>query len=302
MLRTARRLLLGPLMVVFASGAVLAVDAGAASAATVTGTVKVKGTVVTRSAPTTYSASTGTVRNGGKVAIACKVNGQYVKGKVSSTTQWDRLTNGRYVSHGYVSSSKKISACPAPAPAPAPTASSAPATVPATAPSAVPVTGPLTTASNAAFLAAAAGPAQASQREFKVPASVTLAQAILESGWGKSKLSMNDRNYFGMKCFGNPGTIGVACRDYQTQECDKVTLICFPTTATFRVYNSPTDSFRDHGKQLATLTRYAAAFNFPKNPNQFAAEIHKAGYATDLTYTDKLVNLMTKYNLYQYDV
>lgn len=285
MLRSARRLLLGPLMVVLASGAALTVDVGVAHADTVTGTVVADGSVITRTAATNAVDGVGTVRDEATVNIRCRVNGQYVKGSVSNSTQWDKLDNGRYLAHANVKTNAKIPPCGEP-PAIGPTNPS----------------GPLTTVSNAAFLTAAAGPAQQSQREFKVPASVTLAQAILESGWGKSKLSMNDRNYFGMKCFGTPGTIAVGCHDYPTQECDAVTQTCFTTTATFRVYNSPTDSFRDHGKQLATLTRYKPAFSYQKDPNQFAAEIHKAGYATDLTYTDKLVSIMVKYNLYQYDL
>ena len=52
----------------------------------------------------------------------------------------------------------------------------------------------------------------------------------------------------------------------------------------------------------ATLSRYAAAFNYQRDPNQFAAEVHKAGYATDPGYTTKLVNLMTTYNLYPSDL
>lgn len=285
MFRIARRLLLGPLVAVCASGAALLVGAGAASADTVSATVT--GSAVVRTGASEWSPAVGAVRDHTRVSIACKINGQYVRGNARKTTQWDRLTNGKYLSHAHVDTSKKIPACPPTIPgAPAPTAPN----------------GPLTTVSNAAFLAAAAGPAQAGQREFNVPASVTLAQAILESGWGKSKLSANDRNYFGMKCFGNPGGIAVACHDYLTQECDKVTQTCFPVTATFRVYNSPTDSFRDHGRQLSTLSRYAPAFAYPKQPNQFAAEIHKAGYATDLLYTDKLVALMVKYDLYKYDL
>jgi flagellar protein FlgJ len=286
MLRTPRRLLLGPLLALAASGAVLVVNPAAASAAT-TATIKVSGALAARAAATSASAQYGRFKNKAKVSIACKVNGQYIKGSVRKTTQWDRLTNGWYVSHAYVQTSKSIPACPPPPPPPAPTPV---------------VSGPLTTATNAAFLAAAAGPAQASQREFKVPASVTLAQAILESGWGRSKLSANDKNYFGMKCFGNPGTIAVSCHDYQTTECNAVTMTCWQEVDSFRVYNSPTDSFRDHGRQLATLTRYAAAFNYQRDPNQFAAEVHKAGYATDPAYTTKLVNLMTTYNLYQYDL
>jgi hypothetical protein len=285
MLRNPRRLLLGPLLALCTSGAVLVVDPAAANAAT-SGTVKVRGSLTVRAAATSASAWKGALKNRAKISIACRVNGQYIKGNVRKTAQWDRLTNGNYVSHAYVQTSKAIPPCPPPPPPPAPTV----------------VSGPLTTETNDAFLAAAAGPAQASQREFRVPASVTLAQAILESAWGRSKLSANDKNYFGMKCFGNPGTIAVSCHDYVTTECNAVTLACWQIVDSFRVYNSPTDSFRDHGRQLATLSRYAAAFNHPKNPNQFAAEVHKGGYATDPAYTTKLVNIMTKYNLYQYDL
>jgi hypothetical protein len=288
MFHKARRLLIGPLLAVCASGAVLAIDVGAAGAGGVSATVKTRGALTLRAGATTASAWMGTVNNKAKVSVACKVNGQYVKGTVRKTTQWDRLTNGMFVSHAYVQSNRSFPACPPPPQVGAPTPGTR--------------SGPLTTVSNAAFLAAAAGPAQASQREFRVPASVTLAQAILESGWGKSKLSMNDRNYFGMKCFGNPGTIAAGCHDYLTQECSAVTMTCWNIVDSFRVYNSPTDSFRDHGRQLATLSRYAPAFKYPNDPNQFAAEVHKAGYATDPNYTTKLVDIMTRYNLYQYDV
>jgi flagellum-specific peptidoglycan hydrolase FlgJ len=71
--------------------------------------------------------------------------------------------------------------------------------------------------------------------------------------------------------------------------------------ATFRTYGSAVDSFRDHGMSIKSLSRYAAAFNYTNNPNQFIAEVHKGGYATDPLYTTKLVALMTKYSLYQYD-
>jgi Mannosyl-glycoprotein endo-beta-N-acetylglucosaminidase len=292
MLRTARRLLRGPFLALCASGAVLAVDAGAAQAAT-TGTVKAHGSLTVHAAATSASDVVGSVADMTRVSIDCKVNGQYVKGTIRRTTQWDRLMDGTYVSHAYVSVSRSIPACQPPPPPP-PAAAPAPSPPPN-------VSGPLTTISNAAFLDAAAGPAQASQRDFKVPASVTLAQAILESGWGRSKLSFNDRNYFGMKCFGNPGTIASGCHDYVTQECNQTTLACWTIVDSFRVYNSPTDSFRDHGRQLATLTRYRAAFNHEKNPNQFAAEVHKAGYATDPNYTTLLTGVMARFDLYRYD-
>jgi flagellum-specific peptidoglycan hydrolase FlgJ len=283
MLRTARRLLIGPLLVMCASSAVLVLDGGIASAAT-SGTIKLRsGTVQLRANATSASNPAGSLRNKAKVTIACRVAGQYTKGTVRKTTQWDRLTDGRYVSHAYVQTSKAIPACPPPV-----------------GPTAAAPSGPLTIVSNAAFLAAAAVPAQASQREFKVPASVTLAQAILESSWGKSGLSLNDRNYFGMKCFGSPGPIAVGCHDYKTNECDLTK--CWQIVDSFRVYASATDSFRDHGRQLSSMSRYAAAFQYTKDADRFAAEIHKGGYATDPQYTTKLVKIMTQYNLYQYDL
>ena len=120
MLRTPRRLLLGPLLALAASGAVLVVNPAAASAAT-TATIKVSGALAARADATSASAQYGRFKNKAKVSIACKVNGQYIKGSVRKTTQWDRLTNGWYVSHAYVQTSKSIPACPPPPPPPAPT-------------------------------------------------------------------------------------------------------------------------------------------------------------------------------------
>ncbi len=279
MARPVRRLLLGPLLALCASAAVLAVDAGVANAATAA-TGKVRGTVKLRLAPALSAAPAGTLRNRAKVAVECRVTGQYVRGPVRGTSQWDRLTNGRYVPHAYVQTGAAIAPCPTPV--------------------AAPVSGPLSTASTAAFIAAAAPPAQQSQREFGVPASVTIAQAILESGWGRSNLAFVDRNYFGMKCFGNPGPIAIGCHTYRTTECDASH--CFPIDATFRVYASATDSFRDHGRLLATSARYRPGFVYIRNPDQFVAEVHKGGYATDPEYTVKLTKLMALYNLYAYDL
>jgi Mannosyl-glycoprotein endo-beta-N-acetylglucosaminidase len=280
MFRVARRILVAPLLVLCASGAVVTLDAGVAQAAT-TATVKVSGgTLKIRSGPATSWTIIGSLKNKAKVTIACQVAGQWIKGSVRSTTQWDQLSGGGYISHGYVVTKSAIPVCAPP-----------PAVIP---------TGPLSTASKSAFIASAVPAAQQSQREYRVPTSVTLAQAILESGWGRSTLSQNDRNYFGMKCFGSPGPIAIACHTYSTNECDATH--CFTTTASFRVYATTNDSFRDHGRLLATNSRYRAAFAYTHNPNQFAAEIHKAGYATDPQYTTKLVGLMTQYNLYQYDL
>jgi uncharacterized protein YraI len=149
------------------------------------------------------------------------------------------------------------------------------------------------------FIAAAAAPAQEAMRAYRVPASVSIAQAILESGWGRSTLTRDDHNYFGKKCFGGPGEVAIGCRDYGATECSGRD--CWGTRADFRAYRNSTDSYVDHGKQLTELDRYAEAMKYTDDPDQFTREIHKAGYATDAGYADKLINLMKQYDLYRYD-
>ncbi len=292
--RLFSKLILAPVLALAASGAALMIDVSAADAAT-TSAVRVSGKLKVRNGPSNGAGIVRTLKSKAKVTIDCKVSGQYVRGTVRKTAQWDRLVGGHeYISHAYVVSKANIPACPPPPP-PAP-ATAAPVMK---TPIAVPA-GPTGTMTNAQFLQASVAPAQQSQRETRVPASVTLAQAILESGWGRSSLSATDNNFFGMKCF-TQGKYANGCRTYTTNECTAAG-VCYSTSAVFRTYASSLDSFRDHGALLAGASRYAAAFNYTNDPNQFAAEIHKAGYATDPGYTTKLVALMTKYNLYQYNV
>jgi peptidoglycan hydrolase-like protein with peptidoglycan-binding domain len=146
-----------------------------------------------------------------------------------------------------------------------------------------------------------AGPnAKASQEEFGVPASVTVAQAILESGRGESKLSTQAKNFFGIKCAnGSPGPIATGCVDFPTRECGNGG--CSTVTQSFRSYASMEDSFRDHGRLLKENKRFANAFNFTNDPKQFAREIHKAGYATDPNYSNLLIQLIDQNNLEQFD-
>ncbi len=294
MLRNTSRFLLGPLLALAAAGGVLLVDATAAEAAT-TSAIKVSGKLKVRSAPNNGGRIIRQLKNKTKVSIDCRVNGQYVKGTVRKTAQWDHITGtAQWISHAYVVTNANIPVC-----APPPTNRAAAAAAPT---KAVPVpAGPTGTMTNAQFLAASIGPAQQSQREFRVPASVTLAQAILESGWGRSKLSANDRNFFGMKC-STQGAYANGCHTYVTSECDTKTKICYTTTASFRTYASATNSFRDHGSLLANASRYRAAFNYTANPKQFAVEIHKAGYATDPAYSAKLAKVIDDYRLLQYDL
>jgi flagellar protein FlgJ len=184
------------------------------------------------------------------------------------------------VSHAYVQTSAALPSCD----------SGAPVTGGA---------GPVGSMTNAQFIAAAVAPAQQGYREFGVPASVTIAQSILESGWGRSGLTASDRNYFGIKCFGgNPGTIANGCHNWATYEC---TPNCYSTYASFRTYASITDSFRDHGSFLTTNSRYRPAFTYSNDADQFLYQIWKAGYATSATYVANVQNLMRQYNLYQYD-
>ncbi|HEY8532293.1 MAG TPA: sporangiospore maturation cell wall hydrolase GsmA [Micromonospora sp.] len=253
-------------------------------------TVKVNGGGVlnVRAQPTTASALVGTLRNGTKVSIECQVTGQYVRGDVRSTSLWNRLSNGRYISHAYVAGNGTLKTCAATTPkaSPSPTASAS----------------PVNQMTNEEFIAAAVPGAQQGWREFEVPASVTIAQAILESGWGRSALSTNDRNYFGIKCFNNdPGPIAIGCRTYRTTECDKQGK-CTTTSASFRTYRSMADSFRDHGHFLRSNSRYASAFTYSRDPDKFLVAIWKAGYATDPEYDTKVINIMKKYNLYAYDI
>lgn len=147
------------------------------------------------------------------------------------------------------------------------------------------------------FIAVVGEAAQDSQRETKVPASVTIAQAILESSWGQSGLAKKGFNFFGIKAKNGPGPAGVI--NMQTWEVfgGKNTQILDG----FKAYNNIWESIADHGHFLRDNPRYGKAFETPSDPKEFARRIHAAGYATDPGYTTKLVKLMDKYNLYQYD-
>ena len=133
---------------------------------------------------------------------------------------------------------------------------------------------------------------------YRVPASVTIAQAILESGAGASTLTRLDHNVFGMKCFGSPGSVAIGCRGYATFECQPG---CSSTHASFRAYTDIADSFIDHGQMLATLSRYQRCFAYAHDPDRFAQALQDAGYATDPHYARSLIRLMQQYNLYRYD-
>jgi hypothetical protein len=148
------------------------------------------------------------------------------------------------------------------------------------------------------FLNSAAQAAMTASARTGVPASVTVAQAILESDWGRSALSQSASNYFGIKATGGLGNDGVVWMP--TAEYDANGL-AYETTSAFRAYRSLADSVIDHDLMLGHSQRYAPAMQAARDPRQFAQLLAEAGYATDPSYADKLIALMDRYDLYRLD-
>ncbi|WP_343487900.1 glucosaminidase domain-containing protein [Allomuricauda sp. d1] len=131
--------------------------------------------------------------------------------------------------------------------------------------------------------------AQYEMRAFGIPASITLAQGILESGAGKGELTQKTNNHFGIKCHtGWQGEFDFHDDDARG-EC-------------FRKYNHPMFSFRDHSIFLSSRSRYAFLFNYRKDDyKKWAHGLKKAGYATDKKYPQKLIALIESFELDKYD-
>ena len=149
---------------------------------------------------------------------------------------------------------------------------------------------------NEDFIRAAVGPAQASMRATGVPASVIIAQAALESDFGRAAIGPAN-NYFGIKATTQPGPAGVFTAITVEYVDGKRVVV----EAKFRAYHSMEESFTDHGRFLRENPRYRAAFAAGNDAREFARRIHAAGYATDPEYANKLIRLMERYNLFQYD-
>lgn len=125
--------------------------------------------------------------------------------------------------------------------------------------------------------------------QYGIPASITLAQGILESGAGRGELSAKSNNHFGIKC--HKGWTGerVYHDDDKLQEC-------------FRKYKDPKYSFRDHSLFLTQRSRYNDLFKHKKDDyKSWAKGLKKAGYATDPKYPDKLIRIIETYDLFMYD-
>src|SRR5215471_6171569 len=144
-----------------------------------------------------------------------------------------------------------------------------------------------------AFINEIAPWAMAAQRRYGVPASVTIAQAIDESGWGQSVLATSDHNLFGIKGTGPAGS-----DEQPTQEVINGQLVNL--SSSFQIYENIAQSIDAHGRLLANSADYANAMSQSKDPNAFAAALTGI-YATDPSYGAKLIQLMKQYDLYRYD-
>lgn len=140
----------------------------------------------------------------------------------------------------------------------------------------------------AGYIETYAAIAQEEMEQYGIPASITIAQGILESGAGKGELVLKANNHFGIKCHDWKGAT-VYHDDDEKGEC-------------FRKYSLPKFSYRDHSLFLSGRKRYSDLFKLAKDDYKgWAKGLRKAGYATDKKYPDKLISLIERYELYRYD-
>jgi LysM repeat protein len=127
--------------------------------------------------------------------------------------------------------------------------------------------------------------AQKHQSRYKIPAAITLAQGLLESGAGSSHLAVNANNHFGIKCHSD----WKGGRAYRQGDC-------------YRKYKNAEDSYNDHSEFLKQHSRYSVLFTYKiTNYKAWAKGLQKCGYATDKAYANKLIQIIELYRLYQYD-
>jgi flagellum-specific peptidoglycan hydrolase FlgJ len=135
-------------------------------------------------------------------------------------------------------------------------------------------------------------------RKSGIPASITLAQAVQEGGWGTSELTATYYNFFGIKAQQGDGWSGATVLMWTKEFINGV---WESVQAPFRAYSSAAEGFADHSKFLLENGRYRTALS-KKNPYEFANELQAAGYATDPSYAQNLKNIIHDYNLLQYDL
>ncbi len=131
--------------------------------------------------------------------------------------------------------------------------------------------------------------AKSNMSQFGIPASIILGQGILESGAGTGPLSILANNHFGIKCHKDWNGPSIKYDDDEAQEC-------------FRKYDQSVQSFQDHAQFLLGRTWYAPLFELEKDDyKQWARGLKNAGYATDPKYPEKLIAIIERYQLHQYD-
>ena len=127
--------------------------------------------------------------------------------------------------------------------------------------------------------------ARKQMKVYKIPASVTMAQGILESGYGEATLAKKGNNHFGIKCHKDWKGKKIFHDDDEENEC-------------FRSYSNPVKSYKDHSLFLANRDRYRFLFDLnSKDYKSWAEGLKKAGYATDPEYSKKLISLIERFNL-----
>lgn len=138
------------------------------------------------------------------------------------------------------------------------------------------------------YIAMYSNVAQEEMRRYKIPASITLAQGILESSSGQARLAVEGNNHFGIKCHDWTGG-KIYHDDDAKQEC-------------FRKYKHAQESFEDHSSFLSGRSRYAKLFKLDADDYEgWAKELRAAGYATDRKYPEKLIGIIERFNLHKFD-
>jgi len=127
------------------------------------------------------------------------------------------------------------------------------------------------------------------QKKYKIPASITLSQGLLESGAGQSSLARQSNSHFGIKCHSDWRGGRVYHDDDLRGEC-------------FRKYDQVEDSYTDHSKFIAFRPRYSVLFDLDlKDYKGWAKGLQQCGYATDRAYANKLIKVIEDYELYRFD-
>lgn len=126
-------------------------------------------------------------------------------------------------------------------------------------------------------------------KKYRIPASITLSQGLLESGAGRSALTVKSNNHFGIKCHNGWKGESVIAADDTPNDC-------------FRKYKKSEDSYDDHSRFLSEKPRYGKLFDLEITDYKgWARGLQQAGYATDRAYANKLIKLIEDYELYEYD-